>query len=116
MPKIFDSFGNQIAVINPYENKIQDLSGNDILINTNGIYGNIPTSSPGISGTFKDGFYVVNANDSIARVEKLINAAKTHDELPEHDDIIIYKDKDPRYSNPENLPINGYLPEEVPLR
>lgn len=112
LPEIVDKDTKEtIAFINPYSHTITDDDEHSILENTNGIYGEIPTNSLGISGCFRDGFYIVNYMDTIDRVESLVFKAENHSDLPEHDEFIAYKDGDPEYESV--VPKNGYAPNEM---
>lgn len=112
LPEIVDKDTKEtIAFINPYSHTITDDDDHSILENTNGIYGEIPSNSLGISGCFRDGFYIVNYMDTIDRVESLVFKAEKHSDLPEHDEFIAYKDGDPEYESV--APKNGYSPNEM---
>ena len=45
-----------------------------------------------IKGTFKDGFYITTPNQTIARLEELINRAKNHSQLPYHEHVYVNED------------------------
>jgi hypothetical protein len=99
LPAIIDPVNEkEIAYINPFENTIQDINGNQLLIETTpSNIGKINMESDLFSGCFQDGFFVIDTWQNIDLVDLRIRATKRHKDLPYHDDLILWTAGDEIY-------------------